>query len=297
MPEFVCDVNENYRSACEGLDFYGARKGKRYCVLHFLSEEKSEDFRRVLESKLAQKDYDFGGTIFPDGTSNFEGAEFDGSVQFTGAAFLGTASFLRAQFSGKTYFRRAWFGGESNFTYAQFSGSTDFGDAQFRHKMTSFNAAEFSGQWTDFSDTQFSGEVTRFNGAKFSSKRTSFYSTQFSKTTAFRGAEFSGQETDFSEVEFSGEATSFQGAQFGSAKTSFHETTFAKEVTFTGATFREKVDFLGSKVHPVFRSEAWAQFDRVLIEKPEQFTFNTVLLHPGTFINTDVRKVDFTDVK
>lgn len=274
MPEFVCDVNENYRSACEGLDFYGARKGKRYCVLHFLSEEKSEDFRRVLESKLAQKDYDFGGTIFPDGTSNFEGAEFDGSVQFTGAAFLGTASFLRAQFSGKTYFRRAWFGGESNFTYAQFSGSTDFGDAQFRHKMTSFNAAEFSGQWTDFSDTQFSGEVTVFNRAKFS-----------------------GQETDFSEVEFSGEATSFQGAQFGSAKTSFHETTFAKEVTFTGATFREKVDFLGSKVHPVFRSEAWARFDRVLIEKPEQFTFNTVLLHPGTFINTDVRKVDFTDVK
>ena len=33
------------------------------------------------------------------------------------------------------------------------------------------------------------------------------------------------------------------------------------------------------------------------IEKPEQFTFNTVLLHPGWFINADVRKVDFTDVQ
>ena len=33
------------------------------------------------------------------------------------------------------------------------------------------------------------------------------------------------------------------------------------------------------------------------IEKPELLTFNTVLLHPGWFINADVRKVDFTDVK
>jgi hypothetical protein len=70
-----------------------------------------------------------------------------------------------------------------------------------------------------------------------------------------------------------------------------------KEVDFTGAIFREKASFWGSKANQVFRSGAWAQFNDCRIEKPEQFTFNTVLLHPCWFGNTDVRKVNFTDVK
>jgi hypothetical protein len=68
-------------------------------------------------------------------------------------------------------------------------------------------------------------------------------------------------------------------------------------VSFTGVTFSEKVTFWGTQENWVFGPGAWAQFDRPRIEKPELLTFNTVLLHPGWFINADVRKVDFTDVK
>ena len=101
MTDFVCEVDERYRSACEGLDFYGEYEGKRYCVLHFLGEEKKEDFRKVLESKFAQRDYDFGGTIFPEGTSDFQEFEFKSNVNFA------RATFVEANFSG------AKFGGES----------------------------------------------------------------------------------------------------------------------------------------------------------------------------------------
>ena len=218
---FTCAVEkEEYRSACEGLDFYGEYEGKRFCVLHFPGEGKREDFEHVKKSKLAdsEKNYDFGGTIFPEGTSNFEGAEFDGNAIFAGATFFGDANFERAQFSG---------------------------------------------EWTFFTEAQFGGV-----------------------------------KTNFTEVQFSGESTDFTGAQFsGGVGTYFQDATFLNEVDFGEATFREKVTFWGKKAHPVFTSDAWAWFDTVRIEKPEQFTFNTVLLHPGWFVNVDVRKVDFTDVR
>jgi hypothetical protein len=70
-----------------------------------------------------------------------------------------------------------------------------------------------------------------------------------------------------------------------------------KEVDFSGATFKEKASFWGSEGNRIFGSWAWAWFSDSRIEKPEQFTFNRVLLRPGWFINADVRKVDFTDVK
>jgi hypothetical protein len=74
VTEFVCEVDEDYRSACKGLEFYGEHEGNRYCVLHFPDEEKnSDDFLKVVKSKLMQKDYDFSGTVFPKRPANFEG--------------------------------------------------------------------------------------------------------------------------------------------------------------------------------------------------------------------------------
>jgi uncharacterized protein YjbI with pentapeptide repeats len=356
---FTCGVDGEYRSACKDLPKY---PGTRYCVLHEPGEEKSkEDFLKVKESKLARKDYDFGGAIFPEGTSNFEGFEFDANVAFTGAAFSGTADFRGARFSGeRTYFSRAQFSGERTifsgaqfsgertiFSEAQFSGEwTDFSEAVFSGAVTVFSEAQFSSERTDFLRAQFSGERTYFSRAQFSGERTYFRGTQFSgertifsgaqfsgewtdfleavfsgewtsfleavfsgERTDFTGARFSGERTDFSEaqfrgertdflrVQFSGERTYFSRAQFGSADTNFIETTFEKEVTFTEAIFRDNVAFWGRKGNPVFGPGAWARFNYCLIEKPEQFTFNAMSLHPGWFCNTDVRKVDFTDVK
>ena len=58
-----------------------------------------------------------------------------------------------------------------------------------------------------------------------------------------------------------------------------------------------KAGFIGTNEKPVFVSQAAVWFDESRIEKPALLTFNTVLLHPGSFINVDVRKVDFTDMK
>jgi uncharacterized protein YjbI with pentapeptide repeats len=244
---FTCEVYEDYRyedylSACEGLDFYAEHEGKRYCVLHCPGEKNKEDFEEVKKSKLARQDYDFGGTVFPEGTSDFRGVEFDTDTYFPDATFIG--------------------------------------GAQFR-------------------DATFSGERTSFEGAEFGSAETYFPRVQFSSSegTSFEGAQFSGEYTNFLDAQFSGERTDFRRVKFGSASTLFSSTSFAKEVVFGEATFGERVSFWGTKANLVFASEAWATFDSVRIEKPEQFMFNTVLLHPAWFINADVRKVDFTDVK
>ena len=102
VTEFVCEVDEYYRSACEALDYYGEHEDKCYCVLHYPGEEKQDDFRKVIESKLARKDYDFGGATFPEGSADFVAGEFDASANFTGATFFGEANFSGAQFSGET---------------------------------------------------------------------------------------------------------------------------------------------------------------------------------------------------
>jgi uncharacterized protein YjbI with pentapeptide repeats len=262
--EFTCAVDKIYCSACKDLPKYS---GSRYCVLHDPAEEKDKEaFEKVKKGKLDRKDYDFRGTVFPEDTSGFGGVEFHTDTYFTDATFIGGALFQDATFSG----------GQTSFDRAQFSGGhADFKEAQFSGKRTSFEGVQFSSAWgTSFSEAQFSAAETSFSGVQFSSER-----------------------TDFSEAQFSSERTEFQYAQFGSAETSFQEATFAKKVDFSGVTFSDKVTFWGTQGNRVFGAGAWAQFDRLRIEKPEQITFKTVLLHPCWFINADVRKVDFTDVK
>ena len=294
--EFTCPVDEIYRSACKDLPKYS---GSRYCVLHEPDKAKdTKEFEKVRENKLARRDYDFGGTIFPEGASDFKGTEFDTAANFGGASFFGDVYFQEAQFSGETNFQEARFSGqETYFNGAQFNGPrTNFVRAQFSGEETYFAGAQFSG-YTHFKEAQFSGQETYFHFAQFSGPRTSFVGAQFSGArTYFDGAQFSGATTFFNRARFSGARTFFAGAQF-SGETYFREATFVNEVTFSGATFREKVDFRGSKANPIFLSGAWARFDSSRIEKPEQLKFNTVLLHPGWFINADVRKVNFTDVK
>jgi uncharacterized protein YjbI with pentapeptide repeats len=260
---FTCGVAKEYRSACAG----GQYRDTGYCVLHEPNEAKDKkEFEKVREDKLARKDYDFSGTVFPEGTADFEGREFDANTHFSGATFLGGAYFRVAKFSCySTEFSRTQFSGRTSFSGAQFSGRTSFSGARFSGWRTSFRGAKFSGEMTDFSGAWFSGEWTDFSGAKFS-----------------------GEMTDFSEAEFA-----------SSGGTRFEEsTTFEKMVLFNNAAFKEKVVFGGITANPVFGPQAQAQFDGLEIEKPALLKFNTVVLRPGWFINApNVRNVDFTDVE
>jgi hypothetical protein len=113
--DFVCDVDEDYRSACKGLEYYNEYEGKRYCALHFPGEVKTDAFEKAVKRKLEGKDYDFGGTVFSEGgTTPFKDFEFDAEVNFHGATFIGEAHF------GTTKFR----GERTNFSDTHFRGTS-----------------------------------------------------------------------------------------------------------------------------------------------------------------------------
>ena len=97
--------------------------------MQFQKEEKENDFNVVLESKLAQKDYNFGGTFFPADTTAFEAYEFDAVVNFDGTTFVKGANFTRAQFRG---------------------AHTTFEVAKFNGKQTTFSGPHLNGEQTSF---------------------------------------------------------------------------------------------------------------------------------------------------
>ncbi len=268
MTDFVCHVKEQlpegtteeirevWREACKGLDFYGEYGGHQYCVLHFPSCDKEEDLKQVLDSKLTQRDYNFGGTFFPAGTSDFEAYEFNAEVNFAGATFAKGANFAGARFNGvETCFRVATFNGEqTNFSSAQFNGeNTWFSTAQFNSEVTSFSGATFNGEQTSFVGATFSGDVPPER------RRTTFYGATFNSNANFVGAKFDDSWTllsdvtfngcaSFSRVVFNSEATDFGSAKFGGENTSFYEAEFNYGVAFTGANFGSKdVSFLKAK--------------------------------------------------
>src|SRR5215207_230382 len=138
--EFVCRVKEanpDYRSACKNLPEY---QGTGYCVLHYSSEDKKEDFKSALENKLAQHDVDFGGTVFPEGTSDFEGREFHADANFSGATFRGNVDFSKATFHREALFHRAIFKHTASFTGTTFEGSALFWEARFDEDANFFQA-------------------------------------------------------------------------------------------------------------------------------------------------------------
>jgi hypothetical protein len=129
-------------------------------VLHFPGEEKREHFEQVKNSKLDQRDYDFGGTVFPKVPLTSEGANSMRTRIFGGATFIGAAEFEHAQFTG---------------------GWTSFRSARFSGEQTFFDDAEFNGEWTSFHNAQFvGGGWASFQRVRFNTSRdTSFLGTQF----------------------------------------------------------------------------------------------------------------------
>jgi uncharacterized protein YjbI with pentapeptide repeats len=156
--------------------------------------------------------------------------------------------------------------------------------------------SKFARQDFDFRGAIFPAGSANFRSVEFDVDM-NFSGATFAGRVDFSAAQFSGETTNFSQTQFSGETTNFSQAQFSGGETSFQEATFLRDVYFTEAIFGERVIFRGSKTNPIFDTESWVRFEFVRMEKPEQLTFNTVLLHPGWFINVDVRKTDFTDVK
>jgi uncharacterized protein YjbI with pentapeptide repeats len=246
VTDFVCEVNEDYRSACEKLPFYDEHEGERYCVLHFPEKGKETDFRKALETKLDRKDFNFRGIWFP-GEANFSNTVFDAEADFSNATFLGKATFAGARFDRFVNFFGAEAFGVANFDTATFGESgAGFSRTVFRSRAC-FSKAVFNGaavfEQVSFKQGASFGESCLNEAAWFPSARFraggNFLGATFREDVNFRKASCHSQSkylvgAQFSYATFEGEAD-FHDAVFMNA--AFEEATFQREANFTRASF------------------------------------------------------------
>lgn len=221
---FVCECDERLLTACIKETFYKVHDGKRYCVLHYPSIEKKEDFQKAHGRKISEGDFDFRGVWFPDGVS-FEDFTFIADADFSGAQFSTMADFRHTQFSSDSKFSGAKFTAGADFSRSQFSAGANFSFAQFR--ATSY-----------FVNAVFNGSVY-FRGTTFSEKDGSLGSSVSSTTGAINTDDRDKAKSNITEIVFFG--TRFKD------EVSFVEDKFVGEalLSFAGAVFEkpERVAF------------------------------------------------------
>lgn len=132
----------------------------------------------------------------------------------------------------------------------------------------------------DFSEATFSAEAGFFHTTF--KEYVSFEETIFNGGADFRGATF--QEDAY-----------FASARF-TATVDFRETSFIEWANFRGTVFEDHVVFTSNWEPPPIQTLSLSlQFARV--EKPDHFSFHTLMLRPFCFVNVDARKFEFTNVE
>lgn len=292
---------------CRNLPVKYKHEEKFYCIFHFPSEEKKDEFALAFSERIEQEDYLFYGTWFPqivdfsghtfNKFADFESVTFNHEVSFDNAKFLANCQFISAVFKAMASFYKTIFSKNeeddlvTNFHSATFENSVDFRSARFKNiadfadvKFLVENSSSVNPSPTfthsSFSNSTFE-EDAKFAGATFSSAL--FLETAFEKLADFRGADFI-LASNFSKAIFKKTAD-------------FRDTRIKSQLTFEGASFEDFAKFSGKDN----KHNSWPKdnlnFSSVDIEKPEKISFQIVELKPDSFINTDVRRFDFTDIK
>jgi uncharacterized protein YjbI with pentapeptide repeats len=241
----------------------------------------------------------YGEAIFKRanfGGANFVEVEFSREANFSGAKFSWYADFTEAKFARDADFQGTEFYINANFSEVKFSGEAKFLEAKF-YKDADFRVADFS-KGANFLKAKFS-QVANFVRAKFFGV-IGFLSAEFSGEANFQGAEFS-EGASFLEAKFSRGAyfleTTFSGdANFGGAKfygnAYFGGAKFFGKIDFNTAEFRQRADF--SEVQTA--KDATVYFREVSLLKPQQVFFHHVDLSRWSFLDTDLRRIDFDNV-
>jgi hypothetical protein len=158
---FAC--TQGTGSACGDEPLYDELDGHRYCVLHFPGQKDIALFRKAVDQKLTNQDFNFRGVWFPE-EQRFSRAEFSTKADFVDAVFNADAGFLKANFAKAAYFNRAEFRGAANFSQAGFRQGVNFSDANFAQPV-SFYYVHFNAE-VDFTGTAFHCPAN-FYGATF----------------------------------------------------------------------------------------------------------------------------------
>lgn len=303
-------------AVCRDLPVKYIHDDKLYCVFHFPSEEKKDEFALELNTKIQQEDYLFYGTWMPSEIdfsghvfnkwANFEWVTFNHEATFKEAQFKANCQFLCASFKSAVSFNGAVFGksendySPTNFHAAIFEGALDFNSSKFKRKVD-FTECTFlvgysstvneypSPSYSSFSNATFEDEAhfeaTTFGNLKQLENFDSFLfnETIFEKLANFQNVIFILQ-TDFSRAVFKRTAD-------------FRNTYIRTRLSFSGASFEGFAKFSGKGNNHNSWPKGSLDFTSVEIEKAEKISFQVVGLSPDSFISTDVRKFDFTDVK
>jgi hypothetical protein len=294
-------------------------KGKYYCLFHMPTKDKDvEKFEKIFKARLKAVEekisaiekepeeeresakrkisYDFRYVWFPSFVY-LARYKFSADAEFLSATFSAEAFFLSATFSAYTWFDSATFLGNAFFDSAAFSANASFKSATFSAEAL-FRSATFSAG-SSFRSATFSAS-TSFDSATFS-VYAFFDSAAFSAKASFKWATFSAH-TNFSSATFSAD-TDFGSAKFlETSQVFFQQTRIHKRVSFNYTIFAGYVAFGGNREAKVFLDKKEEGQDVVLnlqnarLEKPERISFHRVRLCPSWFVNTDSRKMVFTDV-
>lgn len=278
---FVCQCDERFRSACEGLPFYAEHEGRPYCVLHYPGfNEKVYAFDDVINKKLEEGDLNFRGAWFPyprsfqvdhdfESTADFSyatfnrspGEEYQTAAYFMGSRFLSDVSFHETKFLTGAFFSGASFEGAVDFSEAIFDGP-----AVFTEKVSFRGGVDFSGVGfaaeADFSearfergiellDTEFQGDVSFYNSmirAGEDNPSLDFSQVVFHQRAYFGDAcfyadevRFAGGGRDGSEAAKFGAEAIFYGAAFGGKVSA--GTSYRGDTYFYGLEFPQETDF------------------------------------------------------
>jgi len=276
---FICGCEERMRSACLELPLYDEHEGKGYCVLHYPSSAKRDDFSKVFWQKLASNDLSFCGVWFPNYTdlgnreitvnadfrwarfkehADFCDTKFLRGVDFTETVFDATADFLETEFHIEARMQSTEFNSTVNFVRARFFTDITFAGAKFAQRANFTGAIFFNSQLgnsefgnADFSSTEFRASAV-FESAKFI-VRGDFSSALFEQEADFGGSAFASGL--FAHCHFNGPSDFVRASFFGSANffrtnfaavTDFRETVFLRSAVFKEAIFKDSVAFCGS---------------------------------------------------
>lgn len=257
--------------------------GKYYCLFHLPTKDKDiitfEELLRARLVSLKQEVPAVEGPSEEEGDSakryDFRYLWFPSFANFGAFSFDAFANFKSATFSDDGYFSSATFSADADFSETTFSVDADFSETTFSARAN-FDLATFSDRAT-FAWSTFFGEAV-FDSATFSAYA-SFTEATFSTTVSFAGARFS----ETSQISF--EKSKFYGL------VDFKYAIFAGYVAFEGK-WGERV-FIDRKRED---QEAVLNLQGARLEKPERISFYRVCLFPNWFVNSDSRKMVFTDV-
>jgi len=242
----------------------------------------------------------FGGATFTQG-ADFSRATFTQDAYFFRATFTQDADFRGATFTQIAYFSEATFTQDADFIGATFTQDADFRMATFTQDAN-FIGATFT-QRADFSGATFT-QAAYFRGATFT-RAAYFNKAEFTQAADFNEATF-GKDADFSGAAFARSAdfshAVFTGAaRFAPLARSEREEAkpceFKDKVFFQHARFQDYADFRGAVFGESGSSTARPVFSLARFEKPERVTFYKTWLGQTLFVNCDVSKLHFSDVK